>query len=388
MSKVFITAYTDYNPHEKSVLGIKASAIDSLFSNKEFNKEVKSLSYRPKRTSHTHDYHITKNSIDYAITTRRNLKRASRRAKEYLDNLSEPIENQYTTFRIPKASGGMRVITAPEDELKLVQKEILNLFNYSNILEHDSAFAYVEKRSIKDALEVHQANKSRWFLKIDLKDFFPTFTKEVIIETLNRLYPICTLEDSEVLEHVVEVSLYGGGLPQGSPLSPKLSNLCMVPFDHALAKKLWDYNKQHFVYTRYADDIIISSEYDFNYHDIVKVVDEMLIEVGLPHHIKHSKTRYGSSAGSNWNLGLMLNKDNDITIGYRKKQRIKATLHCYLADFVEHNYWDKQSVQEFLGLLNYAESIEPEYWEKRVRISEEKNCTTMQAANQFYMTEW
>jgi len=384
---MYITGYSDYNPHERNN-DIRALAIESLFSSEpKEDLEFIQLKYRSKRTSIVrptkYEFGINQKYDQYIAKAKVTFKHMDRRIAEFLETHTKDIEKYYTLFRIPKASGGTRKITAPENDLKELQTSLLGSFKSMRILEHDAAFAYVEKRSTVDALTVHQANKSQWFLKLDLTKFFPSFTKEVITETLNRLYPIQFIDD-ELIEHVVEVGLYEGGLPQGSPLSPLLSNLCMVPFDHKLSKKLWDHNKQHFVYTRYADDIIISSQYDFNFNHIISLVQETLSKSGLPHEINHKKTRYGSRSGSNWNLGLMLNKDNNITLGYKKKQSLKAMLHCFLADTVDQNYWELLETQEFLGKLNYAKQVEPSYWEKRILMSEEKNNITLAKAQEIH----
>ena len=380
---IFITAFTDYNPNEHGNKNLKRSAINALFNNQEFNNKVQELNYRPRRTSQEKPSILEVNQQQGITRTQRIFKRIQENITSHKEQYQEKLEAQYTIFRIPKASGGTRKITAPQDDLKLLLASMLTGFKRTNILEHDSAFAYIEKRSIIDAVQVHQANRSHWFLKLDLTEFFPSFTKEVITEKLNRLHPIHFVDD-EVLNNVVEMSLFEGGLPQGSPLSPLLSNLCMVEFDHKLSNELWDYKKQHYAYTRYADDIIISSQYDFNFEKIIKLVTKILKDCNLPHKINKEKTRYGSRAGSNWNLGLMLNKDNNITLGYKKKQRIKATLHCFIADFKDELYWDLQEVQEFLGLLNFAKQVEPEYWDQRIHISEEKIGISMDTVTGFY----
>ena len=63
----------------------------------------------------------------------------------------------------------------------------------------------------------------------------------------------------------------------------------------------------HYVYTRYADDILISSKSNFNWQELVNTLKGVLQPQFT---IKDEKTRYGSTAGRNWNLGLMVNKDN------------------------------------------------------------------------------
>ncbi|MEG1418893.1 MAG: hypothetical protein RSC55_09825, partial [Oscillospiraceae bacterium] len=68
--------------------------------------------------------------------------------------------------------------------------------------------------------------------------------------------------------------------------------------------------------------------------------------------------RYGSSAGRNWNLGVMLNKDNNITIGYQKKKQFKAMCCNYINDRKNNVMWDKHDVQVFAGLIAYYKMVE------------------------------
>lgn len=348
----------------------KELAMKAILNRKEFQEDMIELIYRPKITKVLEDTEVFRNRNEAYISKAKVVfRRMDKMINEFKETNPKPIEEYYTEFRIPKASGGTRKITAPTDELKTLLSNLSDMFRQTNVLEHEVAFAYVPKRSIVDALTVHQANNSHWFLKVDLKGFFPSFTKEFIIETLNRLYPICYVED-EVLRHVVEVSLYQGGLPQGSPLSPLLSNLCMTIFDHELDAELRLHDKQHYVYTRYADDIIISSRYEFNYNDIIEVINKVLNKHASVHKINQSKTRYGSRSGSNWNLGLMLNKDNKITIGHKKKRRLKATIFSFLKDYKEGQPWDLIETQEFIGLLEYAKQIEPAYWKELIKRKE------------------
>lgn len=382
---MLLTTYINKNlKTTKNLENIKLSALHSILSNKEYDEDFIETNFRPKLTKEVEDTKEFRDKNEqYIANALVKFKRMKRYIDEFKENNPLPVEEYYTTFRIPKTSGGTRKITAPTDDLKLLLSDISNLFKQTYILEHDAAFAYVPKRSTKDALMVHQANNSQWFVKIDLKNFFPSFTKEFIIETLNRLYPIYYVDD-EILRHVVEVSLYEGGLPQGSPLSPLLSNLCMIYFDHAMDLALREYDKQTFYYTRYADDILISSKYQFNYKKIVKLVTDVLKESAPVHSVNKAKTRYGSRAGRNWNLGLMLNKDNKITIGHNKKRRLKAMIFSFLSDCNKGNPWTQQETQEFIGLLNYGKQIEPEYWNRIIARLENKVGVTIRAMRELY----
>ena len=278
-----------------------------------------------------------------------------------LDTIPTDINMDYIQFFIPKHNGGVRNITAPNEQLKEVQRNIVNVLKATKALPHNAAYAYCHGRSAYQALLTHQFNKSRWFLKIDLKDFFPSMTKELITEQLNKLVQF---ENSTCLSRVLDYCMLDNTLPQGAPTSPILSNFALVEFDYLLTKKISNYNKQRYIYTRYADDILITSYYDFNKEDIIKVVEDTLQEAGLALQINKDKTRYGSNSGRNWNLGLMYNKDMQITIGHKKKKQY----HELLRHFCTHtDEWGVRPTQELLGKLNYLKQIEPNYYSRMIK---------------------
>ena len=291
--------------------------------------------------------------------------------KQMMDNLviGKIIPRDYITFRIPKASGGTRILNAPNDELKIVQRQVAQAITSTlKVLPHNAAYAYTRGRCAYDAIVTHQHNGSQWFLKLDLKDFFPTITTELVIRQLGDIFPLSAPEMAEDLTYIADIASMDGVLPQGSPLSPILSNLVLLEFDYKLNKKIYQLNKQHFVYTRYADDILISSVYDFNKHDLTQIVRDIMLECNLPFQIADAKTRYGSNSGRNWNLGLMYNQDKHITIGHKKKKMLSATLNNFITDFDdETTRWDRVSTQELQGKLSYLKSVEPKYYETLIQ---------------------
>ena len=269
----------------------------------------------------------------------------------------------YETFPIPKKSGGLRWINAPHEPLMEALRELKSIFEDRMFaLYHTAAFAYVKRRNTLDAIKRHQANGSKWFAKTDFSDFFGSTTPSFVLGMMQIIFPFSEVmkrsAGRQALSKALDLCFLNGGLPQGTPISPMLTNLMMIPIDHALFGEL---RKQGFVYTRYADDIQISSRYEFNPADMVNLIDRTLERFDAPFKIKPSKTRYGSSAGRNWNLGLMLNKDNDITIGYQAKKRFKAMCSNYIMDKKNRIKWDIHDVQCLSGLKAYYKMIEPEY---------------------------
>ena len=134
----------------------------------------------------------------------------------------------------------------------------------------------------------------------------------------------------------------------------------MIPVDFEITRTLREYNHQRFVYTRYADDFQISSKYSFSFTEIQDVIVSILKNFEAPFTINSAKTRYGSSAGQNWNLGLMLNKDNEITVGHKKKRQFQAMLSSYVMDRKNGIAWDKSDIQTMEGYRNYYRMVERE----------------------------
>jgi len=285
------------------------------------------------------------------------------------DKLNTPFTKEYIQFRIPKSSGGTRLIEAPTEELKTLQKDITNILqNYYKILPHNAAYAYTRGRCAYDALVTHQRNKARWFLKIDIKDFFPSITVELLKDKLPTIYPLNWLSES-YLDKLIDIATNNHNvLPQGSPLSPLLSNLIMVGFDLALSSKLRRFEYQTYTYTRYADDMLISCPYAFEFQKIVEVIEELFTEFNLPFQISKHKLRYASAAGRNWNLGLMYNKDLKITVGTKRKKE----LHSLVNSFVVEYPWDIQTTQELIGKLGYLKNVEPDYYDTLIHKYESK----------------
>lgn len=284
---------------------------------------------------------------------------------------AKPRHDLYRTFHIPKKSGGLRKIDAPEPELMDALRRLKTIFEEDfKALYHTSAFAYIKHRSTVDAVKRHQANESKWFGKYDLSNFFGSTTIDFAIKMLGMVFPFSEVIKSTVgereLRKAIELAFLDGGLPQGTPISPLITNIMMIPVDYKLANGFRDFNHQRFVYTRYADDFLVSSKYTFSFREVEKFIVDTLKSFGAPFTIKSEKTRYGSSAGSNWNLGVMLNKDNEITVGHKKKRQFQAMLASYIMDKKNGKDWDKSDVQTMEGYRNYYRMIEGDTIDKMV----------------------
>lgn len=272
--------------------------------------------------------------------------------------------NMYSTFYIPKASGGYRRIDAPCDELKHAMSRLSDILTDTcGILYHTSAYAYVPGRCVQDVAKKHVKAKSKWYLKTDLSGFFPSTTLDFTMKMLSMIFPISEIikddEGRKQVRKALSLGFLNGSLPQGSPLSPTLTNIIFIPIDHAL---FGHFSKCKLVYTRYADDTHISAEKWFPYEKVIEYMKETFEKFGAPYTIKPEKTHFGSFKGENWMLGMMLNGNFDITVGYRAKKFMNAALCSFVLDTKNKKYWDVGDVMHLQGELNWYMQVEKDYF--------------------------
>ena len=270
----------------------------------------------------------------------------------YNAQFQENKASYFSIFQIPKATGGFRTIKAPTGELKEAYTNVKKyLEDTLHVLPNNQAWAYVKERSVQQALEVHQKNESNFFLKLDLEGFFDNCSELTIIKQLSKVYPFH--DDLQLVAELAKFAVLDNGLPQGTPLSPFLTNLIMVPFDFHLFVYC---EHSGYKYTRYADDLLISSKLPFRFTPLIANIEDLFAQLEYPFTIKARKTRYGSRNGRNWNLGLMLNKDNQITVGHDFKHQMKVILYKLKSGELP------TKDPHYMGLFAYLKQIEPTYY--------------------------
>ena len=275
---------------------------------------------------------------------------------------------QYKEYRIPKRSGGFRLIEEPYPSLKYLQRSVVRILEDIGGTSHTAAYGYVKGRGTLGAVQKHQRAGSRWFLKVDIHDFFGSCTPAFVEQMLARITPFNKLVTEGIEHSAFSVCFRHDRLPQGAPSSPIITNMLMIPFDHELS--VWA-RKYGLLYTRYADDLLISGREGFDYNEVIGQIESLFRQFEMPFTLNKKKTRYGNINGRNWNLGLMLNKDNDITVGYRNKKRLKAML-CNIASNAQTNPASKEERNKILGILSYHQSIDKGYTDYLVSKCSEK----------------
>ncbi|MER8522269.1 reverse transcriptase domain-containing protein [Mesorhizobium sp. M0644] len=154
----------------------------------------------------------------------------------------------YHQFEIAKGRDKTRIINAPNERLKYLQRHIAPLLDQLYRVRNP-VHGFVSGKSVKTNALAHL--RKRFVLNIDLKDFFPSITENRVAGVLEALGI-----DSRVASIVARLCCHNAHLPQGAPTSPVLSNMICFRLD----KELLTFAKSaRCIYTRYADDITLSS---------------------------------------------------------------------------------------------------------------------------------
>lgn len=244
---------------------------------------------------------------------------------EQLVKLSNPslAKNRYKEFTIKKKSGADRKINAPIKELNLILKSLNQLFNFI-YTPHTNAFGFVAGKSIVDNAKMHTDKK--YVYNIDLKDFFHSFDRNRV--KMGIWYQLFEGDKSKekisfILACLTTHPLMIEGetkivLPQGSPTSPSLTNLLCFKLDRqlkGLAKRF------KLTYSRYADDITFSSDYDvYSNSKFTLELNRIITAQNLV--INPTKTRLQGNGYRKEVTGIIVNESANVSQKYIKQVRM------------------------------------------------------------------
>ncbi|OJF92692.1 retron St85 family RNA-directed DNA polymerase [Pararhizobium antarcticum] len=273
---------------------------------------------------------------------------------ENLKWLAETASKRYKTYEIPKRTGGVRTIHHPSRGLKGIQRWV-SKFLLARLPVHTAAQAYVRGASIRKNAELHAGSK--FTLRIDFANFFPSFSSEhveVFLATAERDRSI-GLTDQDI-SFVSRIVSRHGQLTIGAPSSPILTNAMMHFFDGQIAEFA---ERQNLTYTRYADDLFFSSSKPDNLTDALEIVQQ--VSVAYPYanlRVNPDKTAFLSRRYSRRVTGLVITTDGKVSIGRERKRMVKAQVHKFL-----QGQLDIFEVPKLRGYLAFVQDVEPEFWE-------------------------
>ncbi len=275
--------------------------------------------------------------------------------------------SHYIRFKIPKKTGGERLISAPMPRLKQAQHWIL-----SNILEkpelHDAAHGFRLHRSIVSNAQPHIG--SDVIINFDLKNFFPSISYKRVkglfqsfgySEAAATIFALLctepTVEEVELDCKTYYVAITERHLPQGSPASPAITNLLCRRLDRRLQGMA-----EHlgFVYTRYADDLTFSASGDNLRHicNVLKRTESIVTHEGFT--INQDKTRILRKNRQQEVTGIVVN--SKLNVSNKMLKRFRATLYQIEKDGLEGKHWGNSSniISSIQGFANFVAMVNPE----------------------------
>lgn len=234
-------------------------------------------------------------------------------------------QGRYISFEIPKKNGDKRTIDAPVSTLKCML-HCINVILNSVYVPSSAAMGFVQGKSVVDNAKRH-INKN-YVYNIDLKDFFPSIHQSRIWKRL-QLRPfnfsaevssiiagLCCIQTEELNEKGMHVCV----LPQGSPASPTLTNIVCDTLDQNLSKLA---KKYHLTYSRYADDITFSSDYNAYNPDgeFCKELNSIITSRSQRFKINAEKTRLQKKGNRQEVTGLVVSSKVNTTRAYTRELR-------------------------------------------------------------------
>jgi RNA-directed DNA polymerase len=228
----------------------------------------------------------------------------------------------YRQFTIPKRTGGMRTITAPDPPTKVLQRRLLHRV-LARLAAHPAVRGFEEGHSIATHALEHASRAV--VVRMDIRDFFPSTSDQRVLAYFRRIG-----WNQQAAQCLVKLTTYQGGLPQGAPTSPRLSNLVNYRLDARLAAvaakcaaTLHNQFTKHerprpasaclsINYSRYADDLTFS--FDADDHQTVQAViwltQKIVEDEGYRLHTKKK-------------LRIMRRHDRQIVTGLVVNQRVQ-----------------------------------------------------------------
>jgi RNA-directed DNA polymerase len=276
-----------------------------------------------------------------------------------LRSLALQTHNSYREFQVHKKNGNFRTIHAPVKELRDILRALNYLFQELYI-PTPNATAFFNGASIKQNAAVHAG--SRFMLNLDLEDFFYSFTDRDLVQLFTSTpfeIPLTGKEAAFLMSRICTFPMERDGelvyvLPQGSPASPILTNFLCYRMDQLLngvAKRF------KIRYTRYADDLTFSGEYDFYSYEKCKNEIHRIIEQLFQFRINKPKTRYTTLQNRQMVTGVVVNVKPNVRRRYVKDIRMylnKWKFHGYNhAEAILHRKYDKPNSHKPPNLDNY-----------------------------------
>ncbi|MGJ0486143.1 MAG: reverse transcriptase domain-containing protein [Methylomicrobium sp.] len=238
------------------------------------------------------------------------------------------------------------------------------VFDYAKI-NTNVVHSYRHEKSTYTAVVPHC--HSKFFFQTDIKDFFHKITKQDVEKILDTALDNAPIYDiNKYKPELLNITTIDGILPVGFPTSPNISNSFLSSFDHALEEYCI---KNEIIYTRYSDDIILSSnskDYLISIQDIISDYLNELYDGRVK--INAYKTKHTHKGSKIKILGMVILPSGKISVDIKFKQHLEILFHFYIndknkfADYLKNHY--QGDFSKISGQLNHINTIDKSYLDK------------------------
>lgn len=276
----------------------------------------------------------------------------------YIDELHDMLVNgtfhssEYMMFKINEKGKVRDVADLPFYPDRIVHWAVM-LVLHRTIMRHliHNTYAALPGRGSHMACEdvfkaLHDRKESMYFLKLDVKKYFPSIDKDVMMAKLRT-----KVKDERFLE-VVRRIIYEypySGLPIGNYTSQYFANFYLSELDH--------YMKERFhckYYFRYMDDIVILGRNKSWLHRALKRISRIIGEWGLT--VKGNWCIRPTSAGIDF-VGYVIFPEYRL-LRKRTKVRMKRATRRIIASVEEgeeYNYHTMGTISSYDGCLKWCD---------------------------------
>jgi retron-type reverse transcriptase len=274
-------------------------------------------------------------------------------------------EAYYEIFSIPKKDGSKRIINAPNDKLKLLQRRLANyLYDcYEEIMKSrrgSTRLAHGFNRKLSIITNSKKHCKKRYVFNIDLKDFFPSINfgrvRGFFINDLNFKL------NQDIATVIAKIACFNNELPQGSPVSPIISNLIGNILDMRILKLA---KEAKCYYTRYADDLTFSTNNKLfpvsialekdNHWIVGEELKNEIEKSGFKINEKKLTMQYKNSRQTC--VGLVINEKVNVKREYYRETRAMCNNLFKKGVFYIGDKDNSNSILQLEGLLNFIYSV-------------------------------
>lgn len=258
-----------------------------------------------------------------------------------------------------------REIVKPNTTLK-AYLSFLNRILFERLpINKEAVFSYRKGVNAVDAVRRHQGNK--FFFQCDITNFFTSIDCDIVQEAIERGAGDIPVSDiSDWMLKIINIVTYNGSLPAGYSTSPVISNTCLFDFDNEFSKFC---EKKSMVFSRYADDIIVSSKHESFLLDVPFEIERSLCSnFDGKLRLNPEKSKFLRPGNRVKLLGIMILPNGRVTVDIKYKKDTEVGLHYYinapekLAEFMDEKIED--AISKLSGWLNYINTVDPEYLDK------------------------